>query len=158
MCLQGGYLLHCGLESAAGGQPALSQSLLAAMEFLLWCLQNLCPFLLQWPWHLQGWFSDVFSFLSLKQVFYPFLSMLSQRCTGVTCGFSLGQQWVCPTQGSFWSLPTEPTPAKTLPWTHTLAVIPEQYASSNIFLMDLMQFLEGIDIKWLLWCVPKSDH
>lgn len=62
-------------SSAVGEQASLSHSsLLAAMEFLLWCLQKLCPFLLQWPWHLQSWFSDVFSFslLSCQTGFLPF--------------------------------------------------------------------------------------
>lgn len=89
------------------------------LQWLQWnfCSGITCPFLLQWPWHLQGWFSHVFSFLSHScqtGFFYPFLNMLSQRCTSVTCGLTLGQQWVCPTQSSFRSLPTEPTPCQNL--------------------------------------------
>lgn len=118
MCLQGGYLLHCGLHQ-------LQENKLHYHSLLYWLQWNFCSGACRN--FAPSFFSDLgicragslmFShslFSAAKQVFYPFLNMLSQRCTGVTCGFSLGQQQVCPTQGSFWSLPTEPTPAKTLP-------------------------------------------
>lgn len=80
--LQSEYLLHYGTPPAAG-QPALSwSSLLAVMEFLLWCLQNFTP----------SFFTDLgicragslmfshFSLTAAEQVFYPFLNLSSQRC------------------------------------------------------------------------------
>lgn len=119
---------------------------------------ELHPFLLHWPWHLQGWFSHVFSFLS-HSCWTGFLSFSKFVITEVPL---VGSAWASSgsvQRGAASGLFLQsPPPAKTFPWTHTLAVIPEQYAASNVFLIDLIQFFKGIDIKWLLWYIPKSDH
>jgi len=111
----------------------------AAGESLLWCLKDLLPLLLPWPWCLQGCVSHIISFLSLltaaglAQVlgfFFPSFQICYHRVTtAVTDGLSLGQwqvhfgaswHWLYQTEGkllaaSHRSHPSRTSAMKTLP-------------------------------------------
>lgn len=99
------------------------------------------------PWHLQGWFSHVFWFLS-HSCWAGLLPFPKYVITEVSPVSLVGSAWASSesvqhgaASGLF---PQSPPLAKTLPWTHTLAVIPKQYAASNVFLMDCMDPMDAI--------------